>query len=311
MPSNTPTRRTALKATGGLAIVALAGCMSQGGSSPDETAESENTPGTEEKGEKSSNSEDFDEPEYDGWFDEVEAYDKTINAREEDGIIIEVGAGEDDLQFDPAAVWVDSGTTIQWEWTGDGGYHTVTTVDGSLSLDSELTVEEGHEYEVTATDEGITRYFCEPHDQVDMHGAIVVGPDIDDYVTEYDTTEPDYGDWFDETWGFEGTQNLLNSDKVGLGVGVGPTDGPNHYYSSPAIHVTPGTTVEWKWTGEGGEHSVTAKDEDFESELVDADEDGEYTFSHTFEEAGVHKYACENHRNDGMRGAVVVVESRL
>ncbi|WP_256403561.1 halocyanin domain-containing protein [Halorubrum salinum] len=105
------------------------------------------------------------------------------DARGQDSVTISVGAGDQGLAFDPTLVWVDTGTTITWEWTGSGGAHNVQTVEGGgpASLDSGDPVgEEGYtyEYEVTEEDAGITHYHCVPHTAVGMHAGLAVGGDV-------------------------------------------------------------------------------------------------------------------------------------
>ena len=103
------------------------------------------------------------------------------DARGQDSVTISVGAGDQGLAFDPTLVWVDEGTTITWEWTGNGGAHNVQTVDGPASLDSGDPVgEEGatYEYETSGEDAGITHYHCVPHTAVGMHGGLAVGEDV-------------------------------------------------------------------------------------------------------------------------------------
>ncbi|PSQ55080.1 halocyanin [Halobacteriales archaeon SW_8_68_21] len=105
------------------------------------------------------------------------------DARGQDEVTVSVGAGEQGLAFDSTLVWVDEGTTIVWEWTGNGGDHNVQTAEdgGPASLDSGNPVgEEGHtyEYETASEDAGITHYQCTPHAAVGMHGGIAVGEDV-------------------------------------------------------------------------------------------------------------------------------------
>ena len=103
------------------------------------------------------------------------------DARGQDEVTISVGAGSSGLAFDPTLVWVDEGTTIVWEWTGNGGDHNVQNVEGPAGLDSGSPVgEEGYtyEYETGSGDAGITHYHCTPHDAVGMHGGIAVGEDV-------------------------------------------------------------------------------------------------------------------------------------
>ena len=103
------------------------------------------------------------------------------DARGEDAVTVMVGADDDGLAFDPTLLWVDEGTEITWEWTGDGGGHNVETVDGPAELQSETVDEEGftYEYETSEDDAGITHYYCAPHDAVGMHAGLAVGDDID------------------------------------------------------------------------------------------------------------------------------------
>jgi len=105
------------------------------------------------------------------------------DARGQDEVTISVGAGSSGLAFDSTLVWVDEGTTIVWEWTGNGGSHNVQTVEdgGPAALDSgEAVGEEGHtyEHETSGEDAGITHYHCLPHTATGMHGGIAVGEDI-------------------------------------------------------------------------------------------------------------------------------------
>jgi halocyanin-like protein len=106
------------------------------------------------------------------------------DARGESEVTVQVGAGDQGLAFDPTLLWVDTGTTITFEWTGNGGSHNVQTVEGGgpASLDSGDPVgEEGATYEFEATEEaaGITHYHCVPHTAVGMHGGLAVGEDIE------------------------------------------------------------------------------------------------------------------------------------
>ena len=105
------------------------------------------------------------------------------DARGESEVTVSVGAGDQGLAFDPTQLWVDTGTTITWEWTGNGGAHNVQTVDdgGPASLDSGQAVgEEGatYSYELTEEDAGITHYHCVPHTSVGMHAGLAVGEDV-------------------------------------------------------------------------------------------------------------------------------------
>lgn len=116
-------------------------------------------------------------------FSELEDVDGGIeDLRGESEVTVEVGASGNggNVAFSPAGVWVDPGTTVIWEWTGEGGDHNVVTTDGPAELESELVGESGHTYEFEFTEDhaGITNYQCEPHSGLGMLGAVAVGDDV-------------------------------------------------------------------------------------------------------------------------------------
>ncbi|MFD1565749.1 halocyanin domain-containing protein [Haloarchaeobius amylolyticus] len=137
-----------------------------------------------------------------------------------------------------------------------------------------------------------------------------------------DDEEPEYGDWFDDVDNYEETEDLTDEDEdededeVTVDVGAGD-DG--YQFDPPAIRIAQDTTVVWEWTGEGGEHNVVhVPEEEEEQEIPNAtdadepvfeteitDEEG-FTFEHQFEDTGTYLYVCEPHRQQGMKGAVVV-----
>jgi halocyanin-like protein len=95
---------------------------------------------------------------------------------------LSVGAGPNGLSFEPPTIWIDPGTTVDWEWTGEGGAHNVNNFEGPGGLDSGDPVAEAgttYEYEFTEEDAGITLYRCIPHEPQGMKGAIAVGDDVD------------------------------------------------------------------------------------------------------------------------------------
>ena len=115
------------------------------------------------------------EPDYGGWFDGVSNYDETVDERGSSEVTVDVGVdnGGQPYGFGPAAVRIDPGTTVVWEWTGRGGSHNVVAEDGSF--ESDLSSEEGHTFSHTFEEEGVYRYVCTPHQSLGMKGAIVVG----------------------------------------------------------------------------------------------------------------------------------------
>ncbi len=121
---------------------------------------------------------------YDGWFDDVDNYEGTVDRTGEETVEVMVGAGDQGIRYDPPAIQVDPGTEVVWEWTGEGGDHNVVTEDGPAELESELTAESGHTYSFEFTDEheGTTTYGCTPHIPVGMKGAVAVGDVVDETI---------------------------------------------------------------------------------------------------------------------------------
>nr|WP_142856135.1 halocyanin domain-containing protein [Salinigranum halophilum] len=121
------------------------------------------------------------EPDFGGYLDGIDGGYQDLRGQSE--VTIDVGAEGNGgyLAFGPAGVWVDPGTTVTWEWTGEGGGHNVITEEGPASLDSGPAVAEaGTTFEHTFSEEevGITKYYCEPHQALGMLGAVAVGEDI-------------------------------------------------------------------------------------------------------------------------------------
>jgi halocyanin-like protein len=231
------------------------------------------------------------------WLSDANNYDGVQDATGQEEVTVEVGAGENGLAFGPAAIQVDPGTTVRWEWTGEGGTHNVAATDdafrsGDAVDGSDVT------FEHTFESEGEYRYVCEPHETVGMLGAVVVGaggggggpdptPEVDEFLAD--------------TSNYDGIEDVRGQDSVTVDVGAGDN---GLLFGPAAIRVDPGTTVVWEWTGEGGTHNVAATDDSFRS--GDAVDGSDVTFEHTFESAGLTTYVCEPHESVGMKGAVVV-----
>lgn len=74
--------------------------------------------------------------------------------------------------YDPANVRITTGTTVTWEWTGNGT-HNVVAEDGAF--DSGAPVSDGSTtFERTFETAGTHRYYCSPHRQMGMVGRVVV-----------------------------------------------------------------------------------------------------------------------------------------
>jgi halocyanin-like protein len=113
-------------------------------------------------------------PDFGGYLDDANNYEgSVVDETGSSEVNVAVGAGQG-LAFGPAAVHVDNGATVIWEWTGQGGSHNVVAEDGTF--DSGSPVGSGT-YEYTFESDGIYNYFCSPHKGSGMLGSIVVGTD--------------------------------------------------------------------------------------------------------------------------------------
>ncbi|NHN49840.1 halocyanin domain-containing protein [Halostella sp. JP-L12] len=163
---NTLDRRRFLVATAGTAASAtlLAGCSASG----DEGDESGNGGGDGDGGDGGSGAPDAvadflgDANNYDGVVDETGA----------DEVTVAVGPGGNN-SFDPAAVRVDAGTTVVWEW--DSPNHNVVAENVPTDWSGHEDFENGgFTYEHTFEEAGEYLYVCTPHKSVGMKGAIIV-----------------------------------------------------------------------------------------------------------------------------------------
>jgi len=121
---------------------------------------------------------------YDGWLDDVDNYDGTHDYTGQDEVTVAVGA-VDGLKFGPAAILIDPGTTVVWEWTGEGGAHNVVADDETFNSGDPVS-EEGATFEYTfddASDGDTFNYLCVPHEAVGMKGVVAIGSVDDDLVT--------------------------------------------------------------------------------------------------------------------------------
>jgi halocyanin-like protein len=177
---------------------------------------------------------------YDGWLDDVSNYDGTHDYRGESEVTVEVGAGENGLRFAPAAILIDPGTTVVWEWTGRGGAHNVVANDETF--DSGETVdEEGYTFEYTfedASEGDVFNYLCVPHRAVGMKGSVAIGSVDDDLVSpgggsdgggsggsggggDGESGEGGSGGDGDGGSGDDGSEGLSASDLGALALGLG------------------------------------------------------------------------------------------
>ncbi|ELZ39573.1 halocyanin domain-containing protein [Halorubrum tebenquichense] len=167
-------RRRYLAGTGAaLTIGTLAGC-SGGGDGGDGSDGSDGDDGMD----GSDGGDGGDVPsEIDDYLADANQYDGSIeDLTGQDEVTIEVGTGDVGYGFSPAAIRIDSGTTVVWEWTGNGGGHNVASVEDSESDfdNGEIIGEEGYTFEQSFDNTGIQLYECTPHSANGMLGAIEV-----------------------------------------------------------------------------------------------------------------------------------------
>lgn len=248
-----------------------------------------------------------------GWFENVENATRVVDATGQDEVTVEVGAEANGgpYGYGPAAVRIDPGTTVVWDWIA--GRHNVAAEDGSF--ESEFHTDSGT-YERTFEEAGVTRYYCTPHKGMGMKGAIIVG-DVEVSITAGEPTPTpteggagqsdgdlrDFDGWLDGAENYDGLVDKTGQDVVEVTVGAEGNGGPNAF-EPPAIHVDTGTTVVWKWADydEDVTHDVTAVDGQFESDSMRPGSQ----YSVEFSGDGIAKYECTTSSEEGMRGVIIV-----
>ena len=312
MPRETRRRRfiryTALATTAG-----LAGCSGDSESDDDgegttsDTPEQTDTETATRETEEADPTETDDEPTpianperaVNNWLSGTPNFDGRIQS-ETGTTTVEVGArtpNNDNFAYSPPALEVTVETEVQWQWTGEGGAHSVTERDGAFDSGNPRSGAGRtftHEFEETGT----YLYRCRNHGgAVGMRGAVI--------VREQDTLSgyPAVDDWLQD---YEYDGRLTDRrDEGSVEITVGAKgNGGNFAYRPIAPLVSQGTEITFRWTGRGGGHDVTWDNVD----LSDSDTTSSYdnTFSVTLEESGVYLYRCDNHRTTGGRGAIVV-----
>jgi halocyanin-like protein len=162
-------RRSFLQATVASTGIALVAGCSGAASSGDGGGES----GSGAEPTDSSES-DREMPDFDGWFDRTGNYDGVHDMTGQDSVTIAVGGDGNGggFAFGPAAVRISTGTTVVWEWTGNGGTHNVLHRGGEF--ESQLTASEGFTFEHTFDETGEYPYVCVPHETIGMVGMVLV-----------------------------------------------------------------------------------------------------------------------------------------
>ncbi|MFB6096807.1 MAG: halocyanin domain-containing protein [Haloferacaceae archaeon] len=121
-----------------------------------------------------------EKPQFGSWLQGVDGGYKDLRGNGE--VTVQVGADGNGgaYAFAPAGIWVDEGTTVKWEWTGEGGAHNVVGNSGPASdmNSGSPTAEQGVHFEHTFESGGITEYYCNPHQGLGMKGAVAVGDGV-------------------------------------------------------------------------------------------------------------------------------------
>jgi halocyanin-like protein len=181
------TRRSVVKSTSALALgVGVAGCSGGGGSGGGDGGEGGSDGGGGEGGSDGDGggeggSDDGGgggssgaSAEVEEWLSDVDSYDGVVDETGSGSVTVQVGAEGNggNFAFAPTAVRVSTGTTVTWEWTGQGAQHNVAAEGGSF--ESDMSAEEGFTFEHTFSESGTYRYVCTPHRSLGMKGAVVV-----------------------------------------------------------------------------------------------------------------------------------------
>ena len=287
-------RRAFLGAVGttaaGLAASAPAAAAQEGGSgSGGESNNGGTTDGTIEK----------------AWFEGVGNYDGVVDETGKETVTVAVGAPGNggSFAFEPAALRVDPGTTVRWEWTGEGGGHNVASENGAF--ESEIASDAGHTFEYAFEEPGATRYVCVPHQSMGMRGAVLVGPDaaVGGSAGESGEEQPSpYGGWLDNVDNFEEIRDKTDQDRVEVLVGA-QGNGGCFAFTPPVIEIERGTTVVWRWAEDAGALNLAATDDSFWTDF--GREVGE-TFEWTFTDNEVIKYSSPSYEALGTKGLIVV-----
>ena len=119
---------------------------------------------------------------YGGWFGastggETGNFDGTVDRTGQDSVTVEVGAEGNGgpYAFGPAAVRVDPGTTITFEWVSDTHNILIEEQPSSAGWSGVQNIENsGFSHEHTFETEGIYKYYCQPHLALGMKGVVEV-----------------------------------------------------------------------------------------------------------------------------------------
>jgi halocyanin-like protein len=287
--TKSPTRRAVVRSTGVLGTAVIAGCSSIV-SEPSSNDAVTNSAGGED-----------DVASLESWLEDANGFDGdfvTLGTR--DPVQIQVGYRapnnpDADPLFRQPAVKIPTGTTVRWKWANAESPYNVVARDGAFDS-GDPVVEENHVFEHTFQSTGSFAYYSEPNREDGMKGGIKV-------VEPPSTGYPEIDDWLAGVEGFDGTVTDLTGQSTAT-ISVGTSAGAGNQGFEPLVaKVSPETTVQWEWSGKGGDHSI-----EFESIDIDSPTTTEagVQLEHTFEHSGTYRYACLPHRSLGAKAALVV-----
>ena len=80
-----------------------------------------------------------------------------------------------DNEFDPAELYVAPGTTVTWEWEGDGHNVVVDSQPDEANWEGHQPIENsGFTHEHTFETTGEYAYYCAPHQSLGMEATVIV-----------------------------------------------------------------------------------------------------------------------------------------
>lgn len=169
-------RRTFVRGIGAVTVAgALAGCSGGGDNGGDDGGDDGGGNGGTTDGNGGGGSGASVPSEVDSYLNENDARGYDGSAEDltgQDTVEISVGAGDQGYAFDPAAVVISAGTEVTWVWTGNGGQHNVVSTDDAF--ESERKSSSGATFSHTFEEAGNYTYFCQPHQALGMHAAVIV-----------------------------------------------------------------------------------------------------------------------------------------
>lgn len=193
-----------------------------------------------------------------------------------------------DESYQPPALEVAVGATVTWENIDGDDDHTVTSTEGVFNSG---VMPVGSTFEFAFDAPGTYPYFCAIHPE--MEGTITVVGDAPapSAGTTVESASPD--------------ASAAPTESPATDATTAPTESPaavsivDLAYEPATIEVDPGATVTWV-NDDGLPHTVTAREDDFNSGVMLTGD----SFEQTFETPGSYDYFCAIHPS--MTGTVVV-----